>query len=414
MISVLFWLCVAFILYTYFGYPLFLAFLTRFMPAKVEYPAYLPSVTLLVAACNEEVVIAKKLENCLKLDYPGDQLQILVAADGSDDRTPEIVRRFARQGVELSYSPERRGKMAAINRAMPMARGEVVVFSDANNMYATDALKKLVQPFGDSQVGAVSGAKVVLSREGGLDASEGLYWRYESFIKKQETRLGSCTGVSGEIFAVRRDLFEPPPEEIINDDFYIALRIIRRGYRIAYVPDARSMEWISPTSKDEVIRRSRIVAGRFQAMVRARELLDLRNGLVVWQVVSHKFFRPLVPWAMLGALLANLLAVMLPPQPGWHPLLSLAYPINWIFLAFQLLFYGLALLGSAVQFEGSVGKLLCLPAFMVNSQLAAVFGLFGYISGRQTALWERVPRDASTSGLPHPVDSPATKPKTGK
>jgi cellulose synthase/poly-beta-1,6-N-acetylglucosamine synthase-like glycosyltransferase len=349
-------------------------------------------VTLLIAAYNEEATIAEKLENSLALDYPPDRLQILVAADGSDDHTPDIVQSFASRGVELSYSPPRHGKMAAINRARPQSRGEIVVFSDANNIYEPGVLRELVAPFADPTVGGVTGAKSIMRGDGALGESEGLYWKYESFIKKQETRLGSTTGVAGEILAIRRSLFESPPDNIINDDFYIAMRLIQRGYRIIYNPKARSVERVSASAQDEIARRARIVAGRYQAIVLAPQLLPFQNPLIIWQVVSHKFLRPLVPFAMVGALLTNLMAVVYPIRSKRSALTNLAPPFNWFFLILQLIFYGLAWMGSQSKLQGKLGSILYVPTFLVNSNLAAIIGLYRFLTRSQTTLWQRVQR----------------------
>ncbi len=394
MFGVLFWLFVIGILYTYAGYPLILAVLARLRPKPESYPQSFPPVTLLIAAYNEQAVIQEKIENSLSLNYPREQLQILVAADGSTDSTADIVRSFSQQGVELSYSPERRGKMAAINRAMPLARGEIVVFSDANNLYDPDALSELVKPFADPTVGASSGAKVIIRSNETLGESEGIYWKYESFIKKQETRLGCCTGVAGEILALRRDLFIPPPDSIINDDFYMAMQVIRQGYRVVYVPTAISNEPPSLSAQDEITRRSRIIAGRYQAIMRALEWLTWRRPLVIWQIVSHKFLRPMVPLAMAGALIANILAVVFPAQAGhlWGKLIFLAPPAGWITLGLQAAFYALAWIGRFISRGTTAGKLLYLPTFLVNSNLAAVIGLYRYLTGRQSAVWQRVRR----------------------
>ena len=246
MPGILFWFFVIIILYTYLGYPLMLSLLARFRavqkPSEVDHQAAnLPSLTLLIAAYNEEEIIAEKLENSLKLDYPTSCLQILVAADGSDDRTVEIVNSFGDRGVELSYSPARDGKSPAINRALLAARGDVVVFSDANNFYEPQALHELTRHFVDPGVAVVTGAKTIVEGDGNLGDSEGLYWKYESFIKKQESRLGTCTGVVGEILAIRRNLIEPIPDNIINDDFYLAMRVIKKGFRVVYASGARSV-----------------------------------------------------------------------------------------------------------------------------------------------------------------------------
>lgn len=391
MIVTLFWFFISTIFYTYFGYPALLTLFARTRPTAKPYPPLTPTVTLLIATYNEEAVIAEKIENSLALDYPAEKLQILVVNDGIKDNTAEIVRGFASRGVELNSSPIRKGKMAAINRAVPLARGEIIVFSDANNLYAPDTLRQLVAPFAEPTVGAVSGAKRIIKGDGPLGDSEGLYWRYESFIKQQETRLSTCTGVVGEMLAVRRSLWESPPAKIINDDFYLAMRLIKRGYQVVYAPQARSFERISPSAQNEVTRRARIVAGRYQAISMAHKLLPA-NPIVAWQIISHKFLRPLVPLAMIGAFLCNILAVIQPTSKQEGKPLRLAPPVNWLFLALQALFYALAWLGGRVKGQGTAGKVLYLPFFLVNSNLAALIGLYRFVNGQQSTLWKRVPR----------------------
>ncbi|NMC80402.1 MAG: glycosyltransferase family 2 protein [Chloroflexi bacterium] len=393
MMAIFFWLSAGLILYTYLGYPLLLTLVARVRPAPPVYPFTTPAVTMLIAAYNEQAVIARKLENSLSLDYPFHQLQILVAADGSDDHTVEIVRQYTDQGVELVYQPQRRGKMAAINRAMAFAKGEIVIFSDANNLYEPSSLHHLVAPFTDPRVGAVSGAKTILQGDGLLGESEGLYWKYESFIKKQENRLGTCTGVAGEILAIRRSLFQSPPQDIINDDFYMAMQIIQQGYRVVYAPQARSFERVSLSAQDEMTRRSRINAGRYQALTRLPKLLPRCNPVVWWQVISHKFLRPLVPFAMLGALLASLLTVLFPVEPGKKAFLRLAPPYNWISLILQALFYGLAVSGNRLEYTNSkAGKTLYMPTFLLNSNVAALQGCYRFFARQETPQWKRVRR----------------------
>ena len=395
----LFWLSVLFIVYVYVGYPLVLTLLARLRRNPVEYPSYLPKVTLLIAAYNEQDVIASKLENTLDLDYPVEKLQIIVAADGSDDRTAEIVKSFEPRGVELSYQPERSGKMAAINRAIPRVHHEIVLFSDANNLYSKDTLRELVKPFSDPKVGAVSGSKNIIGSGDALTKADSLYWRYESYIKVQETRLGSCTGVSGEILAIRYSLYQPPPDRAINDDFFIALGILRQGYRLIYAPKARSFERSSLTEQDEALRRSRIVAGRYQAMLMSAQLLPWRSPLLVWQIISHKFMRPLVPLAMIVALIANLLILAIPSDSLEHGLLYLGRSYGLVMLMLQLAFYVFAWLGNLLHGRGLIGKLLYLPAFLVNSNFSAVHGLISFLTGRQTTLWHRVRRREFVPGV---------------
>jgi cellulose synthase/poly-beta-1,6-N-acetylglucosamine synthase-like glycosyltransferase len=349
-------------------------------------------VTLLIAAYNEEAFISAKLENSLALDYPREKLQILLTDDGSTDRTLAIAKEFVGRGVEVSTSPERHGKMAAINRAMGLARGEIVAFSDANNMYEPGTLRAMIRPFADESVGAVSGSKVILKGDGALGESEGAYWKYESWIKKQETRLGSTISATGEIFALRRVLFECPPEDIINDDFYMAMGVVKKGYRMVFAPDARSSERISLTAKDEVARRTRINAGRYQVFGRFSEIAPFNQPLIVWQIISHKFMRALVPLGMIGAFLTNLALVVFPPPGGSLAFLRLAPPWNLVFMGLQVVFYLLAILGNLVKPDSKLARFFYLPTFLVNSNLAALLGLIRYLTGYQTNLWTKVSR----------------------
>jgi cellulose synthase/poly-beta-1,6-N-acetylglucosamine synthase-like glycosyltransferase len=396
-VSLVFWISVFFILYVYLGYPLLLTLFARLRQRLVEYSAINPGVTLLIAAYNEQGVIARKLENSLALDYPAEKLQILVAADGSNDLTVEIVQSFSSRGVEISYQPERRGKMAAINRALPEIRHDIIAFSDANNLYDNDTLNELMRPFSDPRVGAVSGSKNVFINENALTQADGLYWRYESYIKEQETRLGSCTGVSGEILAVRRDLFRSTPDKIINDDFFIAMHILRQGYRVVYTSKARSYEHSSLTEGDEDLRRSRIVAGRFQAMLYAFKILPWKNPLLVWQIISHKFMRPIVPLAMFFAFMSNLILVLFPPALSAGRSFYFYWLFSVIMLSLQFIFYLFALLGNKFKNIGWLGKVFYLPKFLVNSNLSAVRGFFSFVLGKQSSLWQRARRHGELS-----------------
>lgn len=392
MIANLFWLFVAGIFYTYAGYPLLLALLARIWPKTPPYKPSTPSVTLLIAAYNEEAVIAEKIKNSLELDYPRDRLQILVTADGSSDRTPDIVREYADQGIELIFNPPRRGKMDAINRAMPHASGEIVLMSDANNMYQSNVLRELVAPFADPTVGVVTGGKSIVSGDGPLGESEGLYWKYESFIKEQETRLGCCMAVAGEIIAIRHSLFEPLPEGALTDDTRMAMRIIGQGYRVIYASKARSYERVSASAQDEISRRAKIYGGRYQDLAAVPKILALGRPVVAWQVLSHQTMRTLLPLMMLGALLTNFIAVVWPIRTISPSLGNLGWPFNWVMFSLQLAFYGVAWLGNRKEFGGVIGNLVYLPTFLVNSNLAGLIGLYRLLIGNQSPVWERVQR----------------------
>jgi len=392
MLAILFWLSVFLIIYTYIGYPVMLALIAKLIPFQSRASGTLdPSVTLLITAYNEEAVIEKKIENSLRLDYPRDRLQIIVAADGSSDRTPEIVGKFHERGVELTYISLRNGKLAAINRAMAQARGDIVIFSDANNMYDPDTVRKLITPFSDPTVGASTGAKLIIQDGSDLSSAEGIYWKYESWIKTNETVLGTCTSSVGEILAIRHELYNPPPSHIINDDYYIVLDLIKRGFRVFYVPEARSFEYISATVRDEMVRRTRMNTGKYQAIFMSYGLLPFNRPILLWQIISHKYFRAFLPFGFIGALLTNIFLVLIPRDTSTS-LLRMSAPYAWTFLSIQLFFYLLAVFGNLVKFQGLLGKLIYLPTYLVNSNIAILRGFYGYISGKQTNIWERVRR----------------------
>ena len=390
MTAVVFWTCVIVVAYTYIGYPLLVHLVSRLRPPQGEWPDYLPRLTLIIAAYNEEAVIARKVEESLELDYPRNLLQVLVVTDGSNDATPDIVSRYAHRGIELVHRREPPpGKMAASNRAVRFARGEVVVFSDANNRYHPQALRQMAAPFADPDVGAVTGRKTVVA-EDGLGYSEGLYWRYESKIRQAETRLGSTVGVNGEIFAIRRSLFAPAPKGVINDDAWMAQRVVRLGHRVVYNPDAISTERVSATAADEVLRRTRMVAGQYQTITRLHEW-PWGRPVVLWELVSHKVLRPMVPFGMLGALAATVISLFVPGEGlGQAQFITFTFPVQWLAAAAQIAFDGLA--ASGRRASGAAAKITYVPCFLVDSNIAALKGLARFLTGEQPAAWEKVAR----------------------
>lgn len=389
MIGVLFWASVGLVVYVYAGYPVLVTLAAQLRPTPRYPDAPFPKVTLLIAAYNEEIDIASKLEAALVLDYPAELLQIIVAADGSTDRTAEIVTSFSDRGVELVHQPERQGKLAAISRAIAWANGEIVVFSDANNRYDADAVVRLVAPFADERVGLTVGYKTVTGSTG-LGHSEGAYWRYESHIRRMETRLGCTVGVNGEICAIRRDMFRPAPEGTINDDQWMAHMVIRDGSNVVFCPEAVSRETISMSAADERERRTRMVAGQYQLFARAFREIPWRRPLVTWMLVSHKLLRPLVPFAMIGAACTAGLAVVIAPSNAG--LAGLGPPWALSALIAQAVFYAAALMGHRLE---RFGKLTYVPRFLVDSNIAALRGLWRHLRGGQTTLWERAERPAS-------------------
>jgi len=379
LFTILTWVFIFLVFYTYLGYPLLLVILSRLFKNPVKLGDELPSVSLIVAAYNEETVIKQKIENSFELDYPPEKLQIMIVSDGSSDQTPDIAKQYDSKGVLALFEPERRGKSAALNRGVEQATGDILVFSDANAFYYPDAIKKLVRNFNDPRVGCVSGRKTVRSSTSSIAESEGLYWKYESYLKKAESHLHSTTGVVGEMNAIRRQQFQPIPANMINDDAFLAFQVLRQGLRVIYEPEAVSWETSAQSTRDEVIRRQRINAGRYQLFLSPRNIWPWNNLFVLFMMFSHKFARLLLPFFMIGALVFNLLAVLLGSQ---SILLQLA-------LLAQVVIYLLAFLNLFLEQVGIKVKLIALIGFIVSSNLASLNGLIRYLNGKQTVLWEK-------------------------
>ena len=267
--KIVFWMSLTIILYVYAGYPLTLAMAVwRSRPTRRD-DNFFPTVSFVIAAYNEEKVIREKLENSLALDYPRDRLEIVVASDGSTDATNDIVQDFAEHGVVLHEIVPRGGKTQALNRVIPKTQGAIIVLSDANTMYQSDAIRKLVRHFSDSAVGAVSGDVRLVNAADSHAQAEGFYYRYERQLEIWESQLGSIIGADGAMYAVEREHFCSPSNAIILDDFVISMTVARLGYRVLYEPAAVAIERGTQSSGEEFQRKVRIVAGGIQALKRA-------------------------------------------------------------------------------------------------------------------------------------------------
>jgi cellulose synthase/poly-beta-1,6-N-acetylglucosamine synthase-like glycosyltransferase len=359
MAKLLFWISAGFAVYVYVGYPILLWGLQAIFRSTPGQKSVEPSVSLLVAAYNEAAVIADKIRNSLALDYPVDKLEVVIASDGSKDATAEIVRSFAvgetGERVRLLNFEKNRGKMAVLNDTVRELREEIVAFSDASSMLAPDSIRTLVQSFSDPRVGAASGVYCLLRKDQAhLGSQEDLYWKYETFLKVQEARLGAFTGAHGSLYAIRRPLYPFPSADTINDDFTIPMRILERGYRVAYEPAAVAYE--EAHEMEGFSRRVRITAGNIEQLREIKSLMWPPRPFVLFCLLSHKTGRLLVPVFMLMALAAN---IALRGQS----------PYNWLLLG-QALFYGLAVLGAMVSLKP---KVLRLPYYfcMINSALFA-------------------------------------------
>jgi cellulose synthase/poly-beta-1,6-N-acetylglucosamine synthase-like glycosyltransferase len=384
LLEMLLWLAVAVVLYAYVGYGLAIALIARFVKNPVRHTDALPKVTLLVAAYNEEGVIAEKLENSFALDYPRELLEIMVVADGSSDGTCDVVRRYADRGVRLEYQPERRGKIHAVNRTVPVASGKVIVFSDANSMFTPESIKMLVRNFADANVALVAGEKRIMGDDGTVADGEGLYWRYESLLKRLDSQVSSVMGAAGEIFAIRKEHWKPVDADSIIEDFIVSMGLVRDGYRVIYEPQAVSLEEASPNVAEEFKRKTRIVAGGWQAVVRLWPLLTPKYGMVAFQYVSHRVLRwTVVPFLLPVILLLN--AALL-SQPAYQVLFGL-----------QLAFYGLAGVGFHLERQGKSWKPAYLPFFFTFLNYAALCGAWKYFTKTQAVTWDKVKRPARPS-----------------
>lgn len=367
------------VVYVFAGYPAIAGLLARLRPRPVRADAtFTPRVSLVIVAHDEEDVIEDRLRNVAELDYPRDRLEVLVVSDGSQDATPQRAEAFP--GVRVLHDPQRRGKLTAMNWGAQAANGEVLLFSDANNHYTHETVRALVAPLADPGVGLVTGAKVIDDGSGrSIDRAEGLYWRYESKLKEWESTSGSVVGGTGEILAFRREAYRSPDAGMLTEDFVQALLVAMSGWRVVYVPEARSLERASATIDDEAVRRARIVTGRSQAMLRLLPRLLRSDPRLAWRVVSHKGLRPLVPWALLAAAASN---VAVARRHRWARALA----------ALQGLFYSQALLGWRNDRRGRRGPLTYLPFYFCRMNLATLRGLRDFATGRHSVAWTRVRR----------------------
>jgi cellulose synthase/poly-beta-1,6-N-acetylglucosamine synthase-like glycosyltransferase len=376
--EVIFWTAVGAIVYAYGGYSLVTMLLALLVRNPVKRADITPSVTLLITAYNEELDIAQKLEGSLKLDYPRELLEIIVASDGSTDRTDEIVRGFEARGVKLVRVEGRLGKTGTQNEAVKHARGEIIVFSDATTTYDSQALRKLVRNYADPRIGAVSGRYEYRNPSGApIGLGTVLFWKYENAIKSMQTRIWTITGCCGCIYSVRRSAYVPLPRDIISD-LCQPLKILESGYRIAFEREAVAYEDALEESKGEFSMRVRVISRGMHGLIFMRKLLNpLRKPFVAFQLISHKWMRWLVPVFAAVALLAN--AALLGE--------NIFYDVTF---ALQLAFYSIALLAFLLEGRVRFPKLLGVPLYFVTVNLASVSAMRRVFKGIRATTWETV------------------------
>jgi cellulose synthase/poly-beta-1,6-N-acetylglucosamine synthase-like glycosyltransferase len=378
MVEWLFWGCALLLWYAYVGYPLLLLLFGSLNRQPVSRPSdqFEPSVSLVIAVHNEEAVIRDKIENCLSLDYPDDRLEILIVSDASFDGTHAIVEEYVEQGVRLMIREQREGKTSALNAACPLAKGDILVLSDANGIFGSDAIRKLVRHFSDPRVGCVCGTlRYENPSHGVAHQGESLFLRYSAWIKQLESRFGAVLGVFGGIFAFRRDFFEPM-HPMRHNDMDIPLRILRRGYKVLYEADAVCCEPSSPRVGIEFGRHARISARAFQ-------------GIMSW---IGCFLRPIRPFLLFEFFSAKLLR--------WLSPFALLALLGVPFFLDSPFYHVLQLLNLALLFTASIGAVLywagkshpvaSLLFYLLVGNLAVAWGFVKFVTGTQGATWSVV------------------------
>ncbi|MGK0446489.1 MAG: cellulose synthase/poly-beta-1,6-N-acetylglucosamine synthase-like glycosyltransferase [Polaribacter sp.] len=392
ILKITFWSLLFIIVYTYVGYGVLLYVIIKIRrffkvgkKVEVDY-SYEPEVTLFIAAYNEKDYVAEKMKNTLSLDYPKEKLNIVWVTDGSDDGTPDLLKGYPNTTVH--HLDERNGKIGAMNRGMDFVKTPIVVFSDANTNLGKESIRRIVNLFSYPTVGCVSGEKRIIEKETDIasGAGEGIYWKYESTLKKWDAELYSVVGAAGELFAIKTSLYRHVEKDTLLDDFIISLRIAQEGYTIQYDPEAYAIETASANVKEELKRKVRISAGGIQAVVRLRSLLNIfKYGTLSFQYISHRVLR----WTLTPLCLLVLIPIsfILAYEEGIFN--AVLYPILfWL----QIIFYCIALLGWFLENRSTRIKAFFIPYYFFIMNLSVILGFLRYMNKSQSVNWDRAKR----------------------
>jgi len=391
-IEIIFFISLFLVFYSYLGYGIVLFGLVRLKrlfgkSTNTQKGNEYPEVTVMIPAFNEKDYIHQKVKNTRELEYPKDKIRQVWVTDGSDDGTPEILKQY--KDISVHHEDNRNGKIAAMNRGVKFVKSPVVVFTDANTILSKNAILEIAKLFRDPKIGCVSGEKRVFmdNTEAAASAGEGLYWKYESTLKKWDAELYTAVGAAGELFAIRTALYEEVEKDTILDDFIISLRIAMKGYKIGYNPEAYAIETGSLNIKEELKRKVRICAGGFQSMLRLKQLLNpFKYGILTFQYISHRVLRWAVsPFLLMLIMILNVFllasdSTMLGPS------------IYKIFFGAQLTFYIFALIGWIFEHREIKFKPFFIPYYFLIMNFSAYLGLLRFIHGNQSVKWERAVR----------------------
>jgi len=394
LIFILFWLSLFIVFYTYIGYGIVLLFMVKIKELFKKHKEIklvpdndLPEVTLFITAFNEEMVVDQKMQNSISLDYPTDKLKIVWVTDGSNDGTNDCIQKNWPQAT-VHFSPERKGKTAAMNRGMRLVNSPLVVFTDANTMLNKEAMREIVRAFMNPKVGCVAGEKRidVQTKDGAAAGGEGMYWKYESKLKELDSRLYSAVGAAGELFAVRKELFEEMETDTLLDDFILSMRLTMKGYIIAYCKNAYAVESGSANMEEEEKRKVRIAAGGLQSIWRLRPLLNIfKYGILSFQYVSHRVLRWSITPFLLFLLIPLNIAILF---------FDIHIYFYGILLILQVLFYLMGFWGYYLSTKRIKNKFLFIPYYFLFMNINVLKGI-NYLrkrKGNQTGAWEKAKR----------------------
>ena len=386
-LQIIFWILLGVVFYTYLGYGIVLYILLRikrlFKKKKliVLSDNELPEVTLLIAAYNEQDYVKAKVENTLSLNYPQEKLHQIWVTDGSDDATPTLLAAYP--NIEVLHKPERNGKIAAMNRGVKFVKTSIVIFSDANTLLGKESIRRIAEMFNDPKTGCVSGEKRIFNaeEESASAAGEGIYWKYESALKRWDAELNTAVGAAGELFAIRTELFNEVEPDTLLDDFIISLRVAMQGYKIDYNPEAYAIETASANVKEELKRKIRIAAGGIQSIVRLYPLLNIfKFGMLSFQYISHRVLR----WTITPVALVLLLMINIALAPYSY--------LFAVILLLQILFYISAFIGWKLENKKLKVKIFFIPYYFYIMNYAVFMGFGRYMRNSQSVNWERAKR----------------------
>ena len=391
-LKTIFWICTFLVFYTYLGYGMLLWVLVKLKrivmgkPKKRALPTdddELPDVTFLVCAYNEQDVVDMKMKDIYQLDYPKNKLHIAWVTDGSSDNTNSYLKTYP--DVDIIFTPERKGKTAALNHGLSLVKSDITVMTDANTMVNPGAIKEIVRLMQDPKVACVAGEKRVMARHKGQAAAEGegLYWRYESALKRMDSELYSAMGAAGELNAIRTALYEPMPENALLDDFVMSMRMVDKGYKIAYSSDAYASEYGSANLQEESKRKRRIAAGGLQSCWWLRKMMNpFRKPIVAFQFISHRVLRwSITPFALMALIPLNVALVMMKAGN--------VYTVIWLL---QIIFYATALCGYIQEKRGNRSKLLYIPYYFLFMNMNVFAGIPYLRSHSKGGIWEKAKR----------------------